>query len=119
MSNHQLIRLEFLPTEILYKIVEYLHGWQVKGLSCVNRRIRDVCLPSLFRKVSFEFSEDGFDGLAGLLQSHLCPFIVSFQYIVPQLLKNGKRFSGKILMVKANLRLEIRDYATFKAHILQ
>lgn len=88
--NHQSIQLEILPPEILYKIVDYLHGWELKSLSSVNKWMRDICLPSLFRKVSFEFSKDGFDGLEELLQSHLCSYVASFQYVVPQLLKPGK-----------------------------
>jgi hypothetical protein len=87
--NHQSIELEILPTEILYEIVDYLHGWELKGLSCVNKWMRGICLPSLFRKVSFEFSEDGFYGLEELLQSHLCSYVASFRYVVPQLLKPG------------------------------
>lgn len=119
LSKHQSIRLQFLPTEILYKIVEYLHSQEIKPLLYINRRMRDVCLLTLFRKVRFGFSDNGFDGLEGLLQSsHLYPYIVSFQYVVPQLLKPSKSLSVRTLIAKANLEPEIRDYTTFKAYIL-
>ena len=44
---------------------------------CKNSRLERLHL-RLFRKLSFELSEDGFDGLAGLWQSHFCPFVMSF-----------------------------------------
>ena len=59
--------LELLPTEILYGIVKRLDSRAIKKLSCISRRMRDVCLPSLFRRVSIEFSNAGFDVLENLL----------------------------------------------------
>lgn len=82
--------LELLPTEILYGIVKCLDNRAIKRLSCISRRMRDVCLPSLFRKVSIEYSHVGFDVLENLLQSHLHQYIVTFQYVVPELLKPGE-----------------------------
>lgn len=86
----QLNGLQMLPTEIFFGVAKYLDKRNLKKLSCVNRRVRDACLPFLFRKVSIEFSNAGFDLLESLLKSHLHRYIASFQYIVPELLKPGE-----------------------------
>jgi hypothetical protein len=70
--------------------VGYINGRHLRSLSCVSKWIRSICTPSLFQNVSFEFSEEGFDGLEELLQSRLCSYVISFQYVVPQLLRPGK-----------------------------
>lgn len=81
--------MELLPTEILFDIVKYLRIRETKTLSLISKRMRDVCLPIIFHKVSIEFSTEGFDFLESLLKSSLYRYIVSFQYIVPKLLKPG------------------------------
>ncbi|KAJ6018501.1 hypothetical protein N7522_001965 [Penicillium canescens] len=93
--------MELLPTEILFGIVKYLDNWEVKQLSLSSRRMRDVCLPTLFRKLSIEFSNEGFDLLESVLESNLHRYIVSFEYVAPMLLKP-----------------EIRNYEFFKTQIL-
>ncbi|KAJ5183278.1 hypothetical protein N7492_000894 [Penicillium capsulatum] len=110
--------LEFFPTEILYSIVKYLYFWEVKSLSCVSRRMRDVCVPTLFRNISFEFSDAGFDVLESLLQSQLRQYVASIEYVVPKLLKPGKYPCGKHFNVKPDLESELLSYATFKTQIL-
>jgi hypothetical protein len=47
--------LESLPTEILRDIVDLLPLQDIKQLSCASKRLREICLPSLFRRVKFEF----------------------------------------------------------------
>lgn len=77
-ENRRLNGLELLPSEILFDIVKYLCNRETKTLSLVSKRMRDVCLPTLFRKVSIEFSTKGFDLLESLLKSSLHRYIVSF-----------------------------------------
>lgn len=52
--------LELLPTEILYGIVKRLDNRVIKRLSCISRQMGDICLPSLFRKVSIEYLHAGY-----------------------------------------------------------
>ncbi|KAG0644948.1 hypothetical protein D0Z07_9341 [Hyphodiscus hymeniophilus] len=80
-------RLETLPTEIFRIIINFLCPWDVKDLSRSSKRLREACLPSLFRRVKFQFSQAGFDGLKNLLKSDARNHIVSFTYVVPELLK--------------------------------
>ena len=86
-------RLETLPTEISHIIIDFLTPWNVKDLSRVSKRLREACKPSLFRRVKFQFSEAGFDGLKSLLKSDARNHIASFTYAVPELLKAGKYLS--------------------------
>lgn len=81
--------MELLPTEILFGIVKCLDKRETKKLSVASKRMRDVCLPFLFRKASLEFSNEGFDLLESLLKSNLHRHIVSFEYVIPKLLKPG------------------------------
>lgn len=52
--------------------------------------MRDVCLPSLFRKLSIEFSNKGLNVLESILKSKLHQYIVPFEYVALILLKPGK-----------------------------
>jgi hypothetical protein len=84
------VGLESLPTEILRDIVDHLPLQDVEQLSCASKRLREVCLPSLFRRVKFEFSQAGFEQLKSIVESDVRHHVVSFTYIVPDLLRNGK-----------------------------
>jgi hypothetical protein len=86
-------RLETLPIEISRIIIDLLLPWHVKDLSRASKRLREACLPSLVRRVEFQFSEAGFDGLKSLLTSDARHHVVSFTYVVPDLLKAGKYLS--------------------------
>lgn len=86
-ESRRLYGMELLPTEILFDIVKCLCNPETKTLSLISKRMRDVCLSVLFRKVNIEFSTEGFDLLESLLKSSLHRYIVSFQYIVPKLVK--------------------------------
>jgi hypothetical protein len=83
-------RLENLPTEILRTVIDLLFPSDIKWLSCASKHLREVCLPSLFRRVHFEFSKDGFEELKRMLQSDNRHYVFSFTYKVPNLLKTGK-----------------------------
>ena len=54
-----------------------------------SRRVRDACLPSLFRKLSIEFSNKRFYLFESILESNL-QYIASFEYVAPMLLRPGK-----------------------------
>ncbi|KAJ5253224.1 hypothetical protein N7489_003634 [Penicillium chrysogenum] len=71
--------MELLPTEILFGIVKCLDNQQTKQLSVVSSRMRDICLPVLFHKISIEFSNEGLDLLESILKSNLNRYIVSFE----------------------------------------
>ncbi|PGG99691.1 hypothetical protein AJ80_09305 [Polytolypa hystricis UAMH7299] len=64
-------------------------SWEMKPLSRVSKRLREVCLPFLFRRVEFWFSEAGFHELENLITSDICHHVVSLAYIVPELLKTN------------------------------
>jgi hypothetical protein len=89
-KTNQAVYLETLPTEILRDIVDHLSFRDVEPLSLASRRLREVCLPSLFRRVKFEFSEVGFERLETIIGSDVRHHVVSFKYVVPELLKDGK-----------------------------
>jgi hypothetical protein len=90
LDYREIPRLETLPTEILSTIIGLLPFWEVKDLSRASRRLRKVCIPSLFHHVEFQFSETGFEGLKSLLESDVRDHVVCFTYSVPELLKAGK-----------------------------
>lgn len=91
--------LENLPNELVCKIVEYLVKWEIKYFSLVNRRMRDVSLPFLYRSFQFKFSKKGLDKLERLLRSSICHHVVSIQYVVPQLLNPGESSHHKLSVV--------------------
>lgn len=84
-------RLEAVPAEISSTIITFLTSREVKDLSWVSKRLREACLPSLFRRVKFQFSEAGFVGLKSLMKSDARYHVVSFTYVVPELLVPGRR----------------------------
>ncbi|KAJ5988273.1 hypothetical protein N7481_003483 [Penicillium waksmanii] len=109
---------ELMPTEILFCVVNCLQKRDIKEFSCVSKRARDVCLPFLFREVSIDFSSAGFRKLDKMLHSHICRYIVSFQYIVQDLVKPGKIPLRKQYAQKANLKPAIYNYERFKTDFL-
>ncbi|KAK8142117.1 hypothetical protein G3M48_009321 [Beauveria asiatica] len=86
-DNLRLTRLERLPTEIIHAVVEFLEPWSIKKLSYTSKRLRQACLPTIFRRVKFEFSLAGIEGMKGLLKSNVRSYVTSFSYEVPELLK--------------------------------
>lgn len=81
---------ETLTAEALYVVIGLLSLSEIKQLSCTNTRLREACLPFIFRHVKFPFSKAGFDDLKSLLESGARHHVVSFTYIVPELLNPGK-----------------------------
>ncbi|KAM3556917.1 hypothetical protein ARSEF4850_005305 [Beauveria asiatica] len=86
-DNLRLTRLERLPTEIIHAVVEFLEPWSIEKLSYTSKRLRQACLPTIFRRVKFEFSLAGIEGMKGLLKSNVRSHVTSFSYEVPELLK--------------------------------
>jgi hypothetical protein len=84
------VGLESLPTELLRIVVGLLPFQDIKQLSRTSKRLRGVCLPSLFRSLKFEFSQAGFEQLKTIVESDIRYHVVSFTYIVPDLLRSGK-----------------------------
>ncbi|KAH6716425.1 hypothetical protein BKA61DRAFT_721020 [Leptodontidium sp. MPI-SDFR-AT-0119] len=80
-------RFETLPTEISRSIIDLFAFWEVKRLSCASKSVREACLLSLFRCIEIAFSDDGFNGLKSLIELDTRYYIVSFTYVVPELLK--------------------------------
>jgi hypothetical protein len=81
----ELSPLKDLPPDILHSVLDLAPLWHLKILSCASIRLRETCLPTLFRRVKFEFSEAGLRELGGILKSDVRCHIVSFTYVVPDL----------------------------------
>ncbi|RJE20455.1 hypothetical protein PHISCL_07216 [Aspergillus sclerotialis] len=79
--------LQNLPLEILYLIAEGLSFESLLKLSCVNKRMRNVAIPRIFRNYTIIFSEEGFNKLKGFCESTLCENVVSLKYIVADLIE--------------------------------
>ena len=88
-------RFESLPTEISRIIIDLLPLWDVKRLSRTSKSVREACMPSLFRCVQILFSVDGFNKLKSLIKTDARYYVVSFTYVVPELLKPGSHHSLK------------------------
>ncbi|KAJ5976625.1 hypothetical protein N7481_010332 [Penicillium waksmanii] len=86
-SARQPAWLELLPSEILGVVVKCLFTNDMKHLSCVSKRLRDVSIPYLFRGVRFSFSDSGLLGLRRLMLSGVRQYVVSFTYVIPELLR--------------------------------
>jgi hypothetical protein len=78
------------PPDFLPSVVDLLPLREIKDLSCASTRLREACLPTLFRRVEFEFSETGIGELRGILKSDVRCHVVSFTYAVPDLFIPGK-----------------------------
>ncbi|ATY61392.1 F-box Skp2 [Cordyceps militaris] len=90
IDNSRLTRLERLPTEIVHAVVGFLKPWDVKKLSYTSKRLRQACLPTIFRRVEFEFSLHGIGELKDLLKSDVRSHVRSFSYELTGLLKPAK-----------------------------
>jgi hypothetical protein len=64
----ELTHSETLPPDILHSVVDLLPLREIKDPSA-STRLREACLPTLFRRVEFEFSEAGIGELRGILKS--------------------------------------------------
>ncbi|KAJ5481508.1 hypothetical protein N7475_000320 [Penicillium sp. IBT 31633x] len=108
-SEDQYVWLESLPTEILCVVVSHLFIQDMKHLASASKRLRDVCLPYLFHNVVFSFSDSGLDGLRLLIQSDVRQYVVSFTYVIPELLRPENL---------TNMGGETMDFEFFRCNIL-
>jgi hypothetical protein len=103
-------------------IIDLLVLWEVKNLSRVSKRVRETCMPSLFRCIEIPFSKDGFNGLKSLINTDARYHIISFTYVVPKLLKAGNNLSSKqsarITLMLLLPYTEILDFSYFKSNLL-
>ncbi|KAF3012718.1 hypothetical protein E8E15_004220 [Penicillium rubens] len=76
-----------LPSEIILQIVESLSRFELKTFSCINKRLRELCVPSIFSKVKFEFSKSGLEALNHLLGSDVRRHVRSMTYVTTELLE--------------------------------
>lgn len=96
-------RLDSFPSPILHVILNQVSFHQLKFLSYVNRRLREVCVPYLFREVKCRFSSQSFDNLRSLTSSKLCHYVVSFTYTAPGIIEPGRDPIDIELISGANL----------------
>ncbi|XWW97899.1 hypothetical protein V2A60_005895, partial [Cordyceps javanica] len=118
-DNSRLTRLERLPTEIVQAVVGFLKPWDVKKLSYTSKRLRQACLPTIFRRVKFEFSLHGIEELKDLLKPGVRSHVRSFSYEVTGLLKPGEfvhPLPGRAHA--AHETTEIIDLDCFKSNVL-
>lgn len=80
-----------LPSEIILQIVESLSRFELKTFSCINKRLRELCVPSIFSKVKFELSKSGLETLNHLLESDVRRHVRSMTYVTTELLEPGKK----------------------------
>lgn len=95
----------------------------IKRLSRASKQLREVCLLSLFCRIKIRFSKAGFNKLKNLIKLDTCYYIISFTYIVPELLKTNKYISYilKVYQNYANATYscaKILDFNRFKSNLL-
>ncbi|RAL09444.1 uncharacterized protein BO97DRAFT_306156, partial [Aspergillus homomorphus CBS 101889] len=79
--------LQWLPTEILLLILQYLCLNDLQSLACVNGRLREISIPLLFRHVRFTFSHPGLRALRDFAKSQASKHVKILTYRAPTLLK--------------------------------
>lgn len=87
-SSSPSITVENFPTELTTIVTDFLCNKDVKNLSLVCRKLREMSLSRIFRNVQFPFSSSGFSALRELLLSDIRYNVVSFTYKVPELLSS-------------------------------
>jgi len=89
-------RLDMLPLEIIFAIIDLLSMKDVMNLSQVNKYLRGSSLPYLFRRIAITFSLDGFKQLKEISESPIRLHVVSLKYVVPELIEPGKQYALNI-----------------------
>lgn len=112
------VRLDLLHSGLLSRIVGFLQLSDIEALSCVNKRVRESCLPVLFRAVRFEFSKTALNGLIRLSDSNVRQHIVSLTYVAPEILKTGMSTFSMFSYGRTNIRSEILDLECFRSKLL-
>ncbi len=119
-NTPELTRLEKLPTDIIHAIVSLLRPWEIIRFSCTSKRLRQACLPTLFRDVKFKFSLDGIENLKALLKSDVRSYVTCFTYEVTELLNTGMdlRSPTMYILTHSSKQAEILDFSYFRFEIL-
>lgn len=92
-------KIELLPTELLSMIVDNLQTSDVRELSLVSRGLRAASLRSLFRVVTFKFSQAGFADIMKLVQSPVRHHVITFNYEIPELFRPCKLLLGFVVAI--------------------
>lgn len=111
------VTLQLLPPEITVYITDCLCVKDVKNLSLVCRKMREVSLSRIFRNVQFEFSHHGFNALRELSLCDLRYYVVSFTYTAPEILHPGRDL--RMFRGFSNIFLEIQNLDCFKETVLK
>lgn len=117
VDTPELSYLETFSPGSLHTVINLLPLSAIKDLSCASKRLRDACLPTLFRQVKFEFSEAGLGELSSILKSDVHCHVVSFTYAVPDLFVQGKCPYINQVCTNGN-RIGIQDFNRFTTDIL-
>ncbi|GAD92031.1 hypothetical protein AOR_1_1206134 [Paecilomyces variotii No. 5] len=93
MNLNQRSQFEQLPAELLYEIASYLDFKDLKNLSGVNKTLRDVAFPRIFRHISLPFSGPGVDALNEMAGSRFAKVTKSLRFrVIPSVINvSGKR----------------------------
>lgn len=78
-----------LPVEIILLVARFLSSHEVNQWSQVNKSMRIICEPLIFRSVRVEFSCKSLQRLKTFANSELRRHVQSLTYVVPELLKKG------------------------------
>lgn len=110
--------LDCLPIEVVQLVIHHLSCWETKQLSQVNRRLRSICIPFVFRCVRFEFSRNSLRDLKDLFTSELRHHVLSFTYVAPELLKDGMLPHGTGRKFELTRSIDVVNFDHFKSSIL-
>lgn len=78
-----------LPLELFQAILEELDFDSLTNLSLVNKGIRSVCLPLLFKCAAVTFCTADFDSLLELVSSPVGRHVKALKYYTPPILKDS------------------------------
>lgn len=112
------ITVATLPTELISIVTDCLCNKDVKNLSLVCRKLRDMSLSRIFRNVRFPFSSSGFSALRELSLSDMRYYVVSFTYKVPELLSSGRDLAPCASGMTNNIA-ELQNLKFFEENILK
>lgn len=102
--------------------MEFLQPGDIENLSCVNKRLRNVSIPILFRAVRFELSKFRLNGLKRLSYSdtrHHVLSLISLIYLASKILKPGGTSSRpRLSYSRAIHRTEIMDLVRSTSDII-
>ena len=83
----QSLNLQWLPTETLLLILQYLCLNNLQSLAYMNRRLREISISILFRHIRFTFSHPGLRALRDYAKSKASKYVRILIYRVQTLLK--------------------------------